>query len=112
MGFWTKVNDILVDRDMTRKALAIESDVPKYTIDKGIERDSNATFETAYKICHTLRIPIESVLDITPENKDLISKEKERREKLSVKYSDILECLESMSPENVEIIRQIVGKLK
>lgn len=112
MGFWTKVNDILVDRDMTRKALAIESDVPKYTIDKGIERDSNATFETAYKICHSLKIPIESVLDVTPENRDLINKEKERREKLSCKYSDILDCLETMSPENIEIIRQLAEKLK
>lgn len=112
MGFWKRVDAVLVDREITRKELSVESSVPKYTIDKGIERDSEVSVEVACRICHTLQVSVESMIEPSTKEGAEVLKEKRRMENLTLKYLPVLEKLEKLTPESVQAFEHILDLLK
>ncbi len=94
MGFWTNVKELLDYNGMTRKELSAKSDVPKFTIDKGIERDSDVSAVVAIKISKALNVSLEYLLDL--KEITLFDENENKIIQLSQKYKSVLIHLENM----------------
>ena len=62
MGFWKNVDEYLKFKGIPRKELAIGTGIKVQTIDRAIQRDSDAKFAEGLKVCKYLNVPFEEFL--------------------------------------------------
>ena len=111
MGFWKNVDDELKYQGMERKVLASLADFDVSYIGKGIRRDSIPAADLALRIAKALNVSLEYLLGM-PENSITDQKETSLEINnaihLSHKYNAHLNEMENLSPEENELILNLI----
>lgn len=111
MDFWPRVKDTAEKRDINRKTLSVQSGVPKTTIDKGIETNSEVKLSTAYKIAHSLDVSLDFLAGqaSAPERREV--SDINRRLELEKKYHDHILALESLDEKERAFVMERIQAL-
>lgn len=67
---YKKLWKLLIDRDMTRTELRVNSGISSATLAK-LGKDQNVNTESLVKICNTLKCNIEDIMEITEEGVEI-----------------------------------------
>lgn len=115
MGFWKNVDEYLKFKGIPRKELAIGTGIKVQTIDRAIQRDSDAKFAEGLKICKYLNVPFEEFLGseaVLPNDRKSDS-QTEIKEQLNLyrKYHELIRYCESLPSNQQQSVKQLAQSL-
>lgn len=115
MGFWKNVDEYLKFKGIPRKELAIGTGIKVQTIDRAIQRDSDAKFADGLKVCKYLNVPFEEFLEseaVLPSDRKTDS-QKEIKEQLNLyrKYHDLITICEHLPEYHQKTVKQLAQSL-
>lgn len=115
MGFWKNVDEYLKFKGIPRKELAIGTGIKVQTIDRAIQRDSDAKFADGLKVCKYLNVPFEEFLGaeaVLPSDRKTDS-QKEIKEQLNLyrKYHDLITNCEHLPEYHQKTVKQLAQSL-
>lgn len=115
MGFWKKVDEYLKFKDIPRKELAIGTGIKVQTIDRAIQRDSDAKFAEGIKVCKYLNVSFEEFLEsesVLPNDRKPDS-QTEIKEQLNLyrKYHELIKYCESLPSYQQQSVQQLAQSL-
>lgn len=115
MGFWKNVDEYLKFKGIPRKELAIGTGIKVQTIDRAIQRDSDAKFADGLKVCKYLNVSFEEFLGseaVLPNDKKSDSQmEKNEQIILYRKYHELIQYCESLPTYQQQSVRQLAQNL-
>ena len=65
---YKKLWKLLIDKDMKKKDLAAKANISTYTINK-LNKSENVNVDVLVRICEALDCPIESIMEVIPNEK-------------------------------------------
>jgi len=65
---YKKLWKLLIDKDMKKKDLAKKAHISSYTINK-LNKSENVNVDVLVRICAALDCPIESIMEVVPDDK-------------------------------------------
>ena len=115
MGFWKNVDGYLKFKGIPRKELAIGTGIKVQTIDRAIQRDSDAKFADGLRVCKYLNVPFEEFLGseaVLPSDRKTDS-QKEIKEQLNLyrKYHDLITNCEHLPEYHLKTVNQLAQSL-
>ena len=115
MGFWKNVDEYLKFKGIPRKELAIGTGIKVQTIDRAIQRDSDAKFAEGLKVCKYLNVPFEEFLGseaVLPNDRKTDS-QKEIKEQLNLyrKYHELIRYCEFLPSNQRQSVIQLAKSL-
>ena len=115
MGFWKNVDGYLKFKGIPRKELAIGTGINVQTIDRAIQRDSDAKFADGLRVCKYLNVPFEEFLEseaVLPSDRKTDS-QKEIKEQLNLyrKYHELLSNCERLPEYQLKTVNQLAQSL-
>lgn len=115
MGFWKNVDEYLKFKGIPRKELAIGTGIKVQTIDRAIQRDSDAKFAEGLKVCKYLNVPFEEFLGseaVLPNDRKSDS-QTEIKEQLNLyrKYHELIRYCESLPSNQQQSVKQLAQSL-
>lgn len=115
MGFWKNVDDYLKFKGIPRKELAIGTGIKVQTIDRAIQRDSDAKFAEGLKVCKYLNVPFEEFLGaeaVLPNDRKSDS-QTDIKEQLSLyrKYHELITNCEHLPEYQQKTVKQLAQSL-